>query len=100
MGCKPGGMGGHVHKKVLPLGRTNFSWLQVHQLVAKLGKEWLGSTYKLLTNNCQTFAVAFCEHLGLEVACIPADCRRFANSGKRQAKVNETVSPFRSIRTV
>merc|ERR1712232_27627 len=46
--CNPGMMGGHVHKKVLNVGRTYLSWVQIQRLVERLHSDWQGSTYKLL----------------------------------------------------
>merc|ERR1719424_2039141 len=90
MWCPPGEMGGHVHKKVLRLGRTDFSFTQVHREVQRLSKEWPGSDYKLLTHNCQTFAVIFSEQLGLGPDVIPADLRRFANSRKHNRRASSS----------
>lgn len=73
LACKPGGHQTHIHKKTVHLGRTMLDAYQVKALLEEMGKEWQGKSYSLTGRNCQTFAVAFAEQLGLGRDCIPSE---------------------------
>lgn len=73
LSCKPGGHQTHIHKKTVDLGHTAFDDHQVKAILEQMGQEWKGNCYSLTGRNCQTFAVAFAEKLGLGTNCIPAE---------------------------
>jgi len=65
------------HREAIRLGRTHRSRVDVLRLVQDMRQEWLPADYALLGNNCQDFAVAFCEALGVQDS-IPREFTRFA----------------------
>lgn len=73
LACTPGGHQTHIHKKTVNLGRTMLDAYQVKAILEEMGEEWKGSCYSLTGRNCQTFAVAFAEKLGLGSTCIPRE---------------------------
>lgn len=73
----PGCMG-PGHREVLPLGPTRLTKQEVVRLGALLSKDWSGSSYKLLSKNCQTFCLEFCRSLGVPKV-VPAEYVRFAH---------------------
>lgn len=81
--CKPGGHEAHVHKEVVPLGPTPLGAQGVLRELQELSRDWQGKDYSVLGRNCQTFAVALCERLGLGTECIPAAYRRQAEFGSQ-----------------
>lgn len=76
--CKPGSNKFYLHRQALQLGHTCLRVEDVELARKKLKRKWRGSGYSTFTRNCQSFAVAFCERLGLGEDCIPERFRRFA----------------------
>merc|ERR1712032_1025949 len=68
----------HEHRERLRLGQTYLSCQEVHRVLNDLKTQWSGESYSYLRRNCQTFAVALCENLGLG-ACIPQEYCRCAD---------------------
>lgn len=66
------------HKQALLLGRTRMSEFQVRRLLMELQQIWQAKDYNLIGNNCQTFAVEFCQRLGVARSLIPKEYRAFA----------------------
>jgi len=75
--CTPANNKGHSYKESVILGRTNLTVRQVRAVVQHLRQDWRKESYRLLGRNCQTFASAFTDELGL-VDCVPLDYRRFS----------------------
>jgi len=67
---RPGLYDAPKHRRRMLVGHTHVRKKELFNMILQLKKEWPGESYRLLGNNCQTFAVEFCEHLGLG-ACIP-----------------------------
>lgn len=55
----------HTYRTTVPLGYTSKSMQEVKQLTQRISEEWKGNTYHLLHKNCQNFANAFCQELGV-----------------------------------
>lgn len=79
--CSPGGHESHVHRRRLPLGHTCLEARDMVELLRELRTKWPTSTYNLLDRNCQTFAVAFVERLGVEGVVPPEYCRFASGCG-------------------
>jgi len=77
--CEPGRHACGVHSFSIPLGQTFLSEDDVFALVEAMHQEFPGNEYSLLNWNCQTFAVEFCDRLGLRDK-VPSECVRFAGS--------------------
>jgi len=76
--CFPGQYDPPKHKRVVLLGCTTLSAMQVGCLVKDLQLNWEAKGYSLIGNNCQTFAVDFCQRLGLASNVIPKQYRFFS----------------------
>merc|ERR1711963_592896 len=74
----PGGYDPPRHKHSFLLGCTRLSPVEVALLLMELEETWQGKDYNLLNNNGQTFAVDFCQRLGLAENVIPKKYRTFA----------------------
>lgn len=83
MSCRPGKHQGHAYRCSVPIGHTAMSTRQVQELLSAMSKEWTKGIYRILDNNCQTFAIAFCERLGLPSDSVPAEYRRHSEVGGR-----------------
>eukprot|EP00434_Breviolum_minutum_P040422 symbB.v1.2.035919.t1/scaffold4950.1/size32507/1 len=83
--CRPKGYGQGVHKTALSLGRTRLSSSRVEQTIQKMKPKWPGQDYKLLSHNCQSFAVELVSLL-LPNVHIPHEYCRFAGKPKEKAK--------------
>jgi len=81
LSCPPGGHLGHIHRETIFIGRTFLRPVEVKVILEELGQEWMGSSYSIIGRNCQTFAVAFVESLGMGSDCIPAEFRRQSDLG-------------------
>lgn len=73
--CPPGSHTAHVHRECRQVGRTSCSDSEVTEIVEKMHLVWPPATYSIVERNCQSFAVAFCEALGLGDCIPPAYCR-------------------------
>ncbi|PKA55985.1 DeSI-like protein [Apostasia shenzhenica] len=69
----------YTYRERIVLGETDCSLLKVKQILRELNREWPGSSYDLLSKNCNHFCDAFCESLG--VPKLPGWVNRFANAG-------------------
>jgi len=76
--CRPGQYDIGRYRKAVLLGRTDLRDQEVLLVLRELQQEWPGEAYKLNGHNCQTFAAAFCDRLGLERSCIPPEFLIFA----------------------
>lgn len=81
LSCMPAGHKRHIHRESLLLGRTCLRTHEVKLILEEMGKEWKGNSYSVIGRNCQTFAVAFAEHLGLGSDIIPTEYRRQSDLG-------------------
>ncbi|CAK9096478.1 Desumoylating isopeptidase 1 homolog (DeSI-1) (Polyubiquitinated substrate transporter) (POST) [Durusdinium trenchii] len=75
--CRPKGYGQGVHKISVALGKTRLSSSRVDQAIKKLKPKWPGQDYKLLSHNCQSFAVELVSLL-LPNVDFPSEYCRFA----------------------
>lgn len=62
---EPGSYDRQRHRERIVLGKTKFTRAEVVSLLLKIKGQWPGSRYRLIGCNCQTFAIALCEELGL-----------------------------------
>lgn len=74
---RPGSFDKFRHRHTILLGYTRLNRCELHNLMLDLKDQWPGTSYRLVGCNCQTFAVALCERLGLG-PCIPARYVYFA----------------------
>lgn len=74
----------HTYRQTLSLGHTEISKEQWKSLIRRVEKEWHGSSYHLISRNCQ----CFCEAMALElsVSALPDWIRRFAHIAERFLK--------------
>lgn len=79
----------YIYRESLCLGHTSLSPLKVKEILMKLSLEWQGSSYDLLSRNCNHFCNDFCTRL--EVQKIPGWVNRFANAGETAVDVAETT---------
>lgn len=73
--CSPGGNWAHVHKEVIPLGRTSLSEPEFCLLVKDMMPEWSGKDYSLLGHNCQNFSLALVTRLEIDNSVVQKYCR-------------------------
>eukprot|EP00929_Paragymnodinium_shiwhaense_P121611 TRINITY_DN9390_c0_g1_i2.p1 TRINITY_DN9390_c0_g1~~TRINITY_DN9390_c0_g1_i2.p1 ORF type:complete len:352 (+),score=51.64 TRINITY_DN9390_c0_g1_i2:67-1122(+) len=75
-------MHGHpIYRQSLTLGVTHLTSKQVSQKAREMKPVWPASAYSIVGPNCQSFAVAFCELLGLGPDAIPFDYCCYARIG-------------------
>lgn len=79
----------YCYRESLYLGRTSLSRLKVTQILCELGREWAGSSYDVLSRNCNHFCDVFCERLGVQK--LPAWVNRFAHAGDVAVEAAETT---------
>ncbi|KAJ0968351.1 hypothetical protein J5N97_025268 [Dioscorea zingiberensis] len=88
----------YTYRESITLGETNLSCAKVNQILRELRREWPGSSYELLSRNCNHFCDVLCERLG--VPKLPAWVNRFANAGDTALEVAEnTAVRFRQAKT-
>ncbi|XVF53547.1 hypothetical protein PTKIN_Ptkin05aG0107600 [Pterospermum kingtungense] len=80
----------YTYRESMDLGRTNFSIFKVNQILRELSREWPGSSYDLLSKNCNHFCDEFCERLG--VPKLPGWVNRFANAGDTAIEIAENTA--------
>mmetsp|Transcript_97137 Transcript_97137/g.313681 ORF Transcript_97137/g.313681 Transcript_97137/m.313681 type:complete len:242 (-) Transcript_97137:58-783(-) len=66
-------------RESVPLGHTHLCAEEVLLALQELDRRFTAETYCLLGRNCQTFALALCERLGLDGSRIPAEYVYFAH---------------------
>ncbi|XP_021651546.1 uncharacterized protein LOC110643476 isoform X2 [Hevea brasiliensis] len=95
--CPSGKNPMYTYRESIVLGRTNFSIFKVNQILRELSREWPGSSYDLLSKNCNHFCDEFCERLG--VPKLPGWVNRFANAGDAALEVaGNTALRFRQAK--
>mmetsp|Transcript_72066 Transcript_72066/g.168630 ORF Transcript_72066/g.168630 Transcript_72066/m.168630 type:complete len:316 (-) Transcript_72066:26-973(-) len=87
--CWPKGYGQGVHKLAVTLGKTKLSNTRVEQVLKKMSPKWPGKDYKLLSHNCQSFAVELVSVL-LPGTAVPNEYCRFA--GAKPPAKTETLA--------
>lgn len=70
--CPPSKNPMYTYREKIVLGETECSILKVNQILRELSREWPGSSYDLLSKNCNHFCDIFCELLG--VPKLPGQC--------------------------
>ncbi|XVF12542.1 hypothetical protein REPUB_Repub08aG0127500 [Reevesia pubescens] len=88
--CPPGKNPMYTYRESMVLGRTNFSIFKVNQILRELSREWPGSSYDLLSKNCNHFCDEFCERLGVQK--LPGWVNRFANAGDTAIEIAENTA--------
>lgn len=63
--CPSGKNPMYTYRESIVLGKTNFSIFKLNQILRELSREWPGSSYDLLSKNCNHFCDEFCERLGV-----------------------------------
>mmetsp|Transcript_19134 Transcript_19134/g.58275 ORF Transcript_19134/g.58275 Transcript_19134/m.58275 type:complete len:239 (+) Transcript_19134:113-829(+) len=74
----PGDFDPPLHRQTILLGRTSMGDEEVKDVLFDLQRKWDGKAYRLVGSNCQSFAIDFCERLGLTRNAIPQKYLRFA----------------------
>ncbi|KAK8280861.1 hypothetical protein V6Z12_D09G203700 [Gossypium hirsutum] len=88
--CPSGKNPMYTYRESVVLGRTNFSIFKVNQILRELSREWPGSSYDLLSKNCNHFCDDFCERLGVQK--LPGWVNRFANAGDTVIEIAESTA--------
>ncbi|XWS50464.1 hypothetical protein CRYUN_Cryun12cG0089800 [Craigia yunnanensis] len=88
--CPSGKNPMYTYRESTVLGRTNFSIFKVNQILRELSREWPGSSYDLLSKNCNHFCDEFCERLGVQK--LPGWVNRFANAGDAAIEIAENTA--------
>ena len=74
--CAPKSNPMYTYRETVPLGRTMLAKYRVNQIVRELGSEWAGTSYDLLSRNCNHFCEELCMRLGVQK--LPCKCSVFA----------------------
>ncbi|KAK3128175.1 hypothetical protein QOZ80_6BG0457930 [Eleusine coracana subsp. coracana] len=80
----------YTFRESIVLGKTSCSIFTVNQILQELRWEWPGSSYELLSRNCNHFSNTFCEKL--DCPKLPGWINRFANAGDAALDVAETTA--------
>ncbi|KAL9255355.1 DeSI-like protein [Drosera capensis] len=83
--CPSGQNPMYTYREKLVLGKTNLTIFKVNQILRELSREWPGSSYDLLSKNCNHFCDEFCDKLG--VPKLPGWVNRFANAGDTAVEI-------------
>ncbi|GAV76301.1 DUF862 domain-containing protein [Cephalotus follicularis] len=96
--CPSGKNPMYTYRESIVLGSTNCSIFNVNQILRALSREWPGSSYDLLSKNCNHFCDELCEKLG--VPKLPGWVNRFANAGDAAMEVaGNTAVRLRQAKT-
>ncbi|XP_057952585.1 deSI-like protein At4g17486 [Malania oleifera] len=96
--CPSGKNPMYTYRECVVLGKTSCSIFKVNQILRELSREWSGSSYDLLSKNCNHFCDELCERLG--VPKLPGWVNRFANAGDAAMDVAGTTAlRFRQAKT-
>ncbi|GAB4826322.1 hypothetical protein Ancab_009187 [Ancistrocladus abbreviatus] len=96
--CPPGKNPMYTYREKLVLGVTNLSIFKVNQILRELSREWPGSSYDLLSRNCNHFCDEFCRRLG--VPQLPGWVNRFAHAGDAAVEIaGNTAIRLRQAKT-
>lgn len=96
--CPSGQNPMYTYRESINLGTTNCSIFKVNQILRELSREWPGSSYDLLSRNCNHFCDQFCEMLN--VSKLPGWVNRFANAGDAALEVaGNTAVRFKQAKT-
>jgi len=68
----------YVHREAVPCGLTSKTQKELRAILKDLRKAWTGDSYGVLSRNCQSFAIAFVEKLGLPPDSVPAKYVRYS----------------------
>lgn len=95
--CPPSKNPMYTYRERMVLGKTNCSIFKVNQILRELSREWSGSSYDLLSRNCNHFCDELCERLGVQK--LPGWVNRFANAGDAAMEVaGNTAIRFRQAK--
>ncbi|KAL9274237.1 DeSI-like protein [Drosera capensis] len=83
--CPSGQNPMYTYREKLVFGKTNLTIFKVNQILRELSREWPGSSYDLLSKNCNHFCDEFCDKLG--VPKLPGWVNRFANAGDTAVEI-------------
>lgn len=75
--CTPGKYAADHFVDAIPLGGTMYSQEDILFMLRRMQQEWHSKDYSILGQNCQDFALAFCEKMGVHDQ-IPTWVCRFA----------------------
>lgn len=96
--CPSGKNPMYTYRECIVLGKTNFSIFKVNQILRELSREWPGSSYDLLSKNCNHFCDELCERLG--VPKLPGWVNRFAHAGDAAVEIaGNTAFRLRQAKT-
>ncbi|XWS61220.1 hypothetical protein CRYUN_Cryun07bG0107000 [Craigia yunnanensis] len=88
--CPSGKNPMYTYRESMVLGSTSFSIFKVNQILRELSTEWPGTSYDLLSKNCNHFCDEFCERLGVQK--LPGWVNRFANAGDTAIEIAENTA--------
>lgn len=96
--CPPTRNPMYTYRESIILGETDLTSFIVNQILRQLSREWVGSSYDLLSRNCNHFCDDFSERLG--GLKLPAWVNRFANAGDAALEAAEnTATRLRQAKT-
>lgn len=64
--CQPKANPMYKYRESVPLGTTELSRSEIERILIVLRRDWPGSSYDLLSRNCNHFCEEFCSKLGVE----------------------------------
>ncbi|XVF09932.1 hypothetical protein REPUB_Repub07fG0139800 [Reevesia pubescens] len=88
--CPSGKNPMYTYRESMVLGKTNSSIFKVNQILRELSREWPGTSYDLLSKNCNHFCDELCERLGVHK--LPGWVNRFANAGDAAIEIAENTA--------
>ncbi|XP_047092370.1 deubiquitinase DESI2-like [Lolium rigidum] len=80
----------YTFRESIVLGKTSCSMLKVNHIARELSLEWPGSSYEILSRNCNHFCNEFCDKL--DVPKLPGWINRFANAGDAALEAAELTA--------
>lgn len=80
----------YTYRESIILGETNCTSAEVNQILRELRREWPGTSYDLLSKNCNHFCNVFCGRIG--VSELPAWVNRFAHAGDAAMEAAENTA--------
>uniref|UniRef100_A0ACD6A940 Uncharacterized protein n=1 Tax=Avena sativa TaxID=4498 RepID=A0ACD6A940_AVESA len=88
--CPPSKNPMYTFRESIVLGNTSCSMLTVNRIVRELSREWPGSSYEILSRNCNHFCNELCDKL--DVPKLPGWVNRFANAGDAAVEAAEITA--------
>lgn len=56
----------YSYRETVPLGSTTLTKVRIDKIIQELSNEWVGTSYDLLSRNCNHFCEELCSRLGVQ----------------------------------